>query len=120
MEIYFRFCALKTLLDQPTFTCTRFPCLPCVLITKEFHSNRLYTCVHILFVYDEELKGDINFLRLFTSTHVCLLANQLKLQLYNSFLIYCRELAPGTVSLTGDWAQGDDSKHDSHYSRSEY
>ena len=35
--------------------------------------------------------------------------------MYNSFLVYCRELAPGTVSLTGDWAQGDDSKHDSHY-----
>ena len=34
---------------------------------------------------------------------------------YNSFLIYCRELAPDTVSLTGDRAQGDDSKHDSHY-----
>ena len=34
---------------------------------------------------------------------------------YNLFLVYCRELAPGTVSLTGDWAQGDDSKHDSHY-----
>ena len=35
---------------------------------------------------------------------------------YNPFLVYCRELAPGTVSLTGDRAQGDDSKHDSHYS----
>ena len=34
---------------------------------------------------------------------------------YNTFLVYCRELAPGTVSLTGDRAQGDDSKHDSHY-----
>ena len=34
---------------------------------------------------------------------------------YNSFLVYCRELAPGTVTLTGDWAKGDDSKHDSHY-----
>ena len=34
---------------------------------------------------------------------------------YNSFLVYCRELAPCTVSLTGDRAQGDDSKHDSHY-----
>ena len=33
---------------------------------------------------------------------------------YNSFLVYCRELAPGTVSLTGDRAQGDDSKHDSY------
>ena len=31
------------------------------------------------------------------------------------FLVYCRELAPGTVSLTGDRAQGDDSKYDSHY-----
>ena len=34
---------------------------------------------------------------------------------YNSFLVYCRELAPVTVSLTGDQAQGDDSKHDSLY-----
>ena len=34
---------------------------------------------------------------------------------YNPFLVYCRELAPSTVSLTGDRAQGDDSKHDSHY-----
>ena len=35
---------------------------------------------------------------------------------YNPFLVYCRELAPGTVSLTGDRAQGDDSKYDSNYS----
>ena len=35
---------------------------------------------------------------------------------YNPFLVYCRELAPGTASLTGDRAKGDDSKHDSHYS----
>ena len=34
---------------------------------------------------------------------------------YNSFLFCCRELAPGAVSLTGDLAQGDDSKHDLHY-----
>ena len=31
------------------------------------------------------------------------------------FHVYRRELAPGTVSLTGDRAQGDDSKHDSRY-----
>ena len=31
--------------------------------------------------------------------------------LYNAFNVYRRELAPGTVSLTGDRAQGDDSKH---------
>ena len=30
---------------------------------------------------------------------------------YNAFKVYRRELAPGTVSLTGDRAQGDDSKH---------
>ena len=35
--------------------------------------------------------------------------------IYNLFLVYCRELAPGTVSLSGDRAQGDDSKYDSHY-----
>ena len=37
------------------------------------------------------------------------------INMYNPFLVYCRELAPCTVSLTGDRAQGDDSKHDSHY-----
>ena len=30
---------------------------------------------------------------------------------YNAFNVYRRELAPGTVSLTGDRAQRDDSKH---------
>ena len=30
---------------------------------------------------------------------------------YNAFNVYCRELAPGTGRLTGDRAQGDDSKH---------
>ena len=39
----------------------------------------------------------------------------LELAVYNPFLVYCRELAPGTVSLTCDRAQGDDSKYDSHY-----
>ena len=34
-----------------------------------------------------------------------------KLLNYNAFNVYRRELAPGTVSLTGDRAQGDDSKH---------
>ena len=29
---------------------------------------------------------------------------------YNAFNVYRRELPPGTVSLTGDRAQGDDSK----------
>ena len=31
--------------------------------------------------------------------------------LYNAINVYCRELAPGAVSLTGDRAQGDDNKH---------
>ena len=31
--------------------------------------------------------------------------------IYNAFNVYCRELAPGTASLTGDRAQSDDSKH---------
>ena len=33
------------------------------------------------------------------------------IQLYNAFNVYRRELALGTVSLTGDRAQGDDSKY---------
>ena len=36
-------------------------------------------------------------------------------RMYYPFLVYCRELASGTVSLTCDRAHGDDSKHDSHY-----
>ena len=34
---------------------------------------------------------------------------------YNTSFVYCRELAPGTVSLTGDWARDDDSKQNSYY-----
>ena len=30
---------------------------------------------------------------------------------YNAFNVYYRELAPSTFSLTGDRAEGDDSKH---------
>ena len=33
---------------------------------------------------------------------------------YTSF-IYCRELPPGTVSLTGDGVRGDDDKQTSYY-----
>ena len=29
---------------------------------------------------------------------------------YNLLYVYCHELAPSTISLTGDRAQGDDSK----------
>ena len=47
----------------------------------------------------------------FFSTKVYLLTSNV----YNPFLVYCHELAPGTVSLTGDRAQGDDSKYYSHY-----
>ena len=55
--------------------------------------------MHTLFVYDEELRWDIQ------GYSLCLLDN------YNAFNVYCRELAPGTVSLTGYRAQGDDGKH---------
>ena len=44
-----------------------------------------------------------------------LICNMYIIRGYNPFLVYCRELAPGTVSLTRGRAQGDDSKHDSHY-----
>ena len=37
--------------------------------------------------------------------------NKISLPTYNAFNVYCRELAPGTVSLTGDRAQGEDNKH---------
>ena len=38
---------------------------------------------------------------------------------YNAFNVYRRELAHGTVSLTGDRAQGDDSKHWAYSNRRE-
>ena len=28
---------------------------------------------------------------------------------YKSRFVYCRELAPGTIGLTGDWVRGDDN-----------
>ena len=31
-------------------------------------------------------------------------------KLYNTSFVYCRELAPGTVSLTGEGVRDDDSK----------
>ena len=40
-------------------------------------------------------------------------------RLYNAFNVYCRELAPGTVSLTGDRATGDDSKHCAYISEND-
>ena len=33
---------------------------------------------------------------------------------YTSF-VYCRELAPGTVSLTAGWVRGDDSEQNTYY-----
>ena len=32
-----------------------------------------------------------------------------------SFVLFCRELAPGTVNLKGDWVHVDDSKQNSCY-----
>ena len=62
-----------------------------------------FTCVFV--VYD----------LIFFTTDLRIVNNYSTIRCYNPFLVYCRELAPGTVSLTGDRAQGDDSKHDSHY-----
>ena len=42
---------------------------------------------------------------------VFILRPKQKCAMYNAFNVYRRELAPGTVSLTGDRAQGDDGKH---------
>ena len=36
--------------------------------------------------------------------------------MYNDFNVYCCELAPGTISLTGGMAQGDNSKQCAHSS----
>ena len=33
---------------------------------------------------------------------------------YDTGFVHCRELAPGFVNLTGDWARGDDSKQYKH------
>ena len=41
---------------------------------------------------------------------------QLSLVKYNMSFVYCRELAPETVSFTGVWARSDDSKQKRYYS----
>ena len=38
----------------------------------------------------------------------------MRLVYYNASFVYCRELAPGTVSLTGDWVRVDGSKQNSY------
>ena len=45
------------------------------------------------------------------SFHLSVLLSEKSIVMYNAFNVYRRELAPGTVKLTGDRAQGDDSKH---------
>ena len=35
--------------------------------------------------------------------------------MYNMSFVYCRELAPDTVRLTGYWIRGDDSKQYRYY-----
>ena len=42
---------------------------------------------------------------------VCSIPGFIYQELYNDLNVYCRELAPSTVNLTGDRAQGKDSKH---------
>ena len=34
----------------------------------------------------------------------------IRVHVYNTRFVYCRELAPGTISLTGGWVRDDDSK----------
>ena len=48
------------------------------------------------------LDSDIQFL---SQTILCLFT--ILPILYNTSFVYCRELAPGTFSLSGDWARGD-------------
>ena len=33
----------------------------------------------------------------------------IRVYVYNTRFVYCLELAPGIISLTGGWASGDDS-----------
>ena len=78
----------------------------CIITVPEWYKNILF---HGLF---------LNFCKLSKDKKLLFSTEILRFPVYkqyNSFLVYCRELAPGTVSLTGDRTQGDDSKHDSHY-----
>ena len=38
----------------------------------------------------------------------------------NTSLVYCRAVAPGTFSLTGDWARDDDSKQYRYYNSTQF
>ena len=39
----------------------------------------------------------------------------IRVHVYNARFVYCRELAPGVISLTGGWARGDDSKQHGYF-----
>ena len=69
----------------------------------------LFTCNYVVSVW----RGFL-FLWVLGMGYVILLWHSLSLP-YNYF-VYCRELAPGTVSLPGDWARGADSKQYRYYS----
>ena len=62
-----------------------------------------------MFTIIAKLTGKHFFFLLFNTLYYATVENDARG--YNAFNVYCRELAPGTVSLTGDRAQGEVSKH---------
>ena len=68
--------------------------------------EKSYYCVSFL--------SDICYLN---TTFMNIMENDICLE-YNTRFVYCRELTPGTVSLTGDWVRGDDIKLNSYYTHS--
>ena len=90
-------CLLKCASIEVCSTHTVFSqCLPGVFI---------FCTIYTFLVYLESGIRSQTILCVFTMIHI---------HYYTSF-VYCREWAPGTVSLTGDWAHGNDSKQYRYY-----
>ena len=75
---------------------------------RELINLLLFTCNFVVSVW----RGFL-FLWVLGMGYVNLLWHFLSLP-YNYF-VYCRELAFGTISLTGGWVRGDDRKHNFYY-----
>ena len=71
----------------------------------EYHSLNEDSRVHVPVAGDSLKRCKMTYTR----------TSMLNQTAYNSSFVYCLELAPGTVNLTGDWVRGDDSKQYRYY-----
>ena len=86
--------------DPDNFTC---------FLTREWWALKL--AAYVFNILNETSKPPVNKTYFFNIVHLLFNCKNWYFTQYYAFNVYRRELAPGTVSLTADRAQGDDSKH---------